>query len=366
MVAARLRGRTPIAGSSKWGRFSNQRPLACGALWYIPAGSNTGRRMEILTRARRIATAAATAVVSALVPLSASMAADIPNVTGTWQVTDHCERGWCATNVYTGTWTILNQAGSNTLSGHDNAANVLDGSISGAQASWILSGPSYRFTVHATFSPSGQEFSGTWVDSRGGSGTTTGTRYVVPPTLEVAPRPKKHSMLDYFAVGFIYRGVHWDPMGGPIRVSWAGKLIRTFRPSASFEGELFQSEWPHRDSQGCSGVIAARQGGSASVVPVRAGLAGRVLFADNDSFYKTGSLVCDGEGFLLHNTRGTVIAFDGRAIQVYSAGHPRHIELTGIGRPLCVGLVPASHGHVVLSRDPSGQLRIEKHSGKCR
>ena len=137
--------------------------------------------MRKWTRVGLIALVTACAVV--MVGSATGSGAKAPLVSGTFAVTDHCKTSWCAGNDYTGQWSIVQKPGSKKLTGHDNAGNVLTGTVSGVSATWTLRGPTYSFVVHAKFNASRRAFTGTWADSRHAIGTTKGTKGTTKVTL---------------------------------------------------------------------------------------------------------------------------------------------------------------------------------------
>jgi hypothetical protein len=123
-----------------------------------------------------VGAAAAVGAVLLLRPLL--VAADSPDITGTWKC---CGAGGAAAQ----TWVIT--SGTGTLSGHGSGGPYtfpISGTVSGNRAT-IITGPydqlpGYTGTLTATISADGNTISGSWTSNIGQSGTFTATRTGAP------------------------------------------------------------------------------------------------------------------------------------------------------------------------------------------
>jgi hypothetical protein len=159
-------------------------------------------------------------------------------------------------------------------------------------------------------------------------------------------------------VRFGYEGIGWDPKGGPITITWGGKVVQKHPAAASFKGEV-QEEWPHRGRSECRGVVAATQGRVTRAEELAGRRIGVVVFADNDRSFKVGDFFCDGEDYLFTGTEGTVIVADTRnELFVYRGDGKRVGPLQG--SPICLPLFPGSRGYVVITTLSGGQLQIAR------
>ncbi len=165
-------------------------------------------------------------------------------------------------------------------------------------------------------------------------------------------------------VRFGYEGIGWDPKGGPITISWGGKVAQKHPAAASFKGEI-AAEWPQRNRSGCSGVVAATQGRVTRSEELSGQLIGVVVFADNDRVLKTGDFVCRGEVYLLDGTEGTVIVSDGSHLYLYQGSGGSHVQGSIDSPRTCVGLYPSSRGYVLIIVGQGGKLQITRGHGDC-
>jgi len=96
---------------------------------------------------------------------------------GHWDVVDVCTGGWCAGANFPGPFDLI-QTGSKITG--TNGQNPVLGTASGASAAFTSTYGSYVAHFHITMAASEDSFTGTWTDSQGGSGTTSGVRPVAP------------------------------------------------------------------------------------------------------------------------------------------------------------------------------------------
>jgi hypothetical protein len=184
-------------------------------------------------------------------------------------------------------------------------------------------------------------------------------RLIVDPERRAGFKPIKGK-----PVRFAYEGIGWDPKGGPITITWGGKVTQKHAAASSFKGEV-AAEWPQRDRSGCSGVVTATQGRVTRAEALKAAPVGVVVFVDNDPRLKIRDFVCGGEAYLFEETQGTVIIADSyNRLFLYQGDESK---VLGFQSPrTCIGLHPSSRGHVVITQDKGGKLQIVRGSGDCR
>jgi hypothetical protein len=142
------------------------------------------RHHRIGASGRRIASLlGAVAAVCALLAaaLVGTSSAAVLNVTGTWDSVYSCTAG-CAGGEYPDQIKLTQAAGSATVTGTDQSAATLTGSLSGSTPTLKLTTGSYTANFTVTISASRDVWSGPLTDSNGTSGTDTATLQA-PPVL---------------------------------------------------------------------------------------------------------------------------------------------------------------------------------------
>ena len=160
------------------------------------------------------------------------------------------------------------------------------------------------------------------------------------------------------AVKLVYKGVGWDPKGGPITVTVDGRLAKRWPQTDTFLGTIVSEAWPQRGGKtGCTATLVASQAGASRSITVSSKGVALVIFSDLDATLRPGDPVCPGELFLLEQTRGTVVVADPgsglRVLRLYQKGRKLGGDLQTAGG-LCLQLVPASRGYVRITENDNG------------
>ena len=66
-----------------------------------------------------------------------------------------------------------------------------------------------------------------------------------------------------------FAGQGWNKKGAPIKVSWNGKLVKSFPAAAKFRGHFKLWDFPTKDLATCQGPLVARQGSVAETVTLQ-------------------------------------------------------------------------------------------------
>jgi Carboxypeptidase regulatory-like domain len=152
-----------------------------------------------------------------------------------------------------------------------------------------------------------------------------------------------------------FRGVSWNPKGSKIDVFWGKERVVTYPAASGFTGTLLARRWQRRTLAGCGGVLSFRQDGFVRPVTYVEKAAETVIFADRDPYFSTGDVTCRTDGPLLSGTPGLVITSfgvrpsGGLPITIYRDDLGKGIRAL-VGKRLCVSLLPAKRGVVVVSR----------------
>jgi hypothetical protein len=170
-----------------------------------------------------------------------------------------------------------------------------------------------------------------------------------------------------FPIHIEYKGVGWDPGGGPITIKWEGKPIKKFPQAESFSGKIVGTAWPRRGrlngSYRCYGELAAAQSGLERPVPLKSVPTGVVIFADLDPRWRANQIYCGEEKTILPKTPGTIIGVNERGLlSIFQRGSV--VPDVSIKGKLCVDLT-GNRGHVEVSR-VSGRFRVERGAGSCK
>jgi hypothetical protein len=148
-----------------------------------PRGGGVSRRLLLPSAVALVA------IAGILVALGGSSAAASLNVTGVWHSTYDCQVG-CAGSSFPDAITLKQASGSTTVTGTDQSAATLAGTLSGNTLTLTLTEGSYTADFTVTVSAGGNTWSGPLKDSNGTSGTDTATLQgppVVARTGEAAP-----------------------------------------------------------------------------------------------------------------------------------------------------------------------------------
>lgn len=197
-------------------------------------------------------------------------------------------------------------------------------------------------------------------------------------SVEAVPTHAADPQLAKLPVKLDYQGIGWDPKGRPIAIAFGGKPITKIPQASGFKKRLYATEWPQRDnalrlatrSAGCSAVLTATQSGVTRIQNLSTPAVAVVIFADADRILRTGDVVCGGELYVLEHTSGTVLVTNGinaaGAIDVFQVGGAKGMPvLAAVGKAVCLGLVPTSHGHVTITRTPDGRYNGHRGTGPC-
>jgi uncharacterized membrane protein len=184
-----------------------------------------------------------------------------------------------------------------------------------------------------------------------------------------------------------YRGLGWDPTGGPISLRFSGEDAGQQGQAAIFDGTLKISRWPKRTTDAhairdrgaggyCSGELSASQGDLFASTKVEGKWAGWVLWSANPAI-KAHEAWCEGEDYTFFaKSREPIVVFGqfgeskrfGLAVKVFGVDGPGTESpakvLTNPGpvlsyydrsRDVCVGV----------SLDHNGELITTATRGRC-
>jgi hypothetical protein len=149
------------------------------------------------TTSRRGAHALGMAVIAVLALAVPAAAAEL-NVTGTWQVSYHCESGSCAGREESGGTTLSEAAGSSAVSGTWNVAGgggggSVNGTLTGSTLTLqATSANGYSAKGVETISADGLSWNGSYEDSSNTKGTLTASRPSLP-VFETTPGARRPS-----------------------------------------------------------------------------------------------------------------------------------------------------------------------------
>ncbi len=155
-----------------------------------------------------------------------------------------------------------------------------------------------------------------------------------------------------------YRGLGWDPIGGPIEHTFSGHPLPAHAPAATFEGEIHFTLWPQRttdhhaieDHGGggyCWGELATHQGGLyATTDKIKAKWGGWVLWSATPVL-KAHEAWCEGEQYSFLDKAPAPIIVMG----LFKDVRPALFGIRVYGARGVGGAVPVRPGHILNFHD---------------